>query len=127
MDGGAETHIYPLKSVAHPATRSASSTNGDAASSRPLSPVESVGSSLPPRSLDPYLSEPTNHHKAEWAAAADDGTNSSNGSLASNARHFLSTRLEHQEEDGEHYIITGRDGEIVRCEDEVRGLDSRRC
>jgi hypothetical protein len=77
-----------------------------------------------PPSLDPFLSEPTTHAKAELQQLeAEEGASSAGGS---DVQLFLSERFEHQEgEDGDHYIVTGRNGQIERCEDEVsRPLDS---
>lgn len=127
LNGSSSTRIYPIKSVAHPSMRarrnSAATSASGPLSPRPLSPVESLPSSTgaKPPSLDPFLPEPTSHAKAEHAAA-EEGASSAGGSLQSENQLFMSERFEHQEgEDGDHYIVTGRNGQIERCEDEVSG------
>lgn len=128
LNGGhMSTRIYPIKSVAHPSRRarrnSAATSASGPLSPRPHSPVESVPSSLgaKPASLDPFLSEPTTHARAEVPEAeAEEGASSAGGSRQSDLQLFMSERFEHQEgEDGDHYIVTGRNGQIERCEDEV--------
>lgn len=123
LNGSSSTRIYPIKSVAHPSMRarrnSAATSASGPLSPRPLSPVESVPSSLgaKPASLDPFLPEPTTHAKAELLGEAEEDASSAGGS---DLQLFMSERFEHQEgEDGDHYIVTGRNGQIERCEDEV--------
>ncbi|ORY55950.1 hypothetical protein BCR35DRAFT_355672 [Leucosporidium creatinivorum] len=124
ITGSSSTRIYPIKSVAHPSMRarrnSAATSASGPLSPRPLSPVESVPSSVDvkPPSLDPFLPQPTTHEKVTQLEE-EEGASSAGWSRQSDTQLFMSERFEHQEgEDGDHYIVTGRNGQIERCEDE---------
>ncbi|KAK4046722.1 hypothetical protein OIO90_006453 [Microbotryomycetes sp. JL221] len=140
------TRIYPVKSVLIPQGHGPSSSSSS--SSAPPSPSliehddsESTGgrtqrravitrhdtnntttttttqdSSFKPPSLTPYLDKPTTHQLVdEPAGPTRTKTSTASGELA----FAFTTRFEHVVgDDGQHLVVTGRDGQFVRCEDE---------
>ena len=113
------TRMYPLKTVQHPRRKADSDT-----SSKPLlspgmaSDVGSKGSYTRPMSLDPFLDEPTTGKRRSESDRV--GASSATDTLPSEGAFQFSSRFEHQiDEAGQHLIITGRDGVLQKCEDEV--------
>ncbi|ORY73094.1 hypothetical protein BCR35DRAFT_281817 [Leucosporidium creatinivorum] len=129
--------LYPTRSVRHPSTkrpsvvRTLSNSIGKvdavpepSTSSSPIAaPALSPSIVSQPRSLDDVLPEPTTHAKKgdgddsihPEAASASRGGTASVASLQ-----YLTTRFEHTVgEDGTHLVLTGRNGELQRCEDET--------
>lgn len=126
--------IFPTRSVRHPSTKHPSAARSGSGSLRKSevpaepstssSPVDVLASPfLASQSLNEGLPELTTH--AEKGGDVDtgqqDGTVASRGDTGSVASlQYLTTRFEHAVgEDGGHLVLTGRDGELQRCEDEV--------
>lgn len=137
LETNTATRIYPFKSVQHPSARhrrdsaARDSHNNPPLSPRPFSDEGSAGSSvngmgMKPKSLDPFLEEPTTGERED--EKDPELASSATGETMSSDRAFLmSTRFEHQEgEDGEHLVITGRNGQIETCAEEVRTGDETR-
>lgn len=127
--------LFPIRSVVYPSSKARQSGSHELnALQSPVSgsqpsggapSVDNLASPSKPRSLDPFLEEPTSHPKFQ---ADDDVTthrvgdaSSTAGSLRSERQYAFTSRFEHETTaDGEHLVITGREGKITRCEDEVR-------
>lgn len=130
--------IFPIKSVAHPPKRAGSEqhqddnggSRGNATSStaKPspvlASPSEHPSTESKPASLDPYLDQPTTHEKYDddrgGGGQGDTASTTQDGSMSSDKLFHMTTRFEHKVgDDGEHLVVTGRNAQIQRCEDEV--------
>lgn len=129
--------FFPTRSVRHPSTKRPSAerthSGSQLKSEAPLeasttssaygAPAASPFAVSQPQSLDDVLPEPTAHGKKEIDGeySHQDGASASRAGTASVASlQYLTTRFEHTVgEDGTHLVLTGRDGELQRCEDEV--------
>lgn len=130
--------IFPTRSVRHPSSKRPSAARSHSGSQLKAEvPPEPSTSSSPneppaaspslvsqPLSLDDVLPEPTTYaeQESDRGDGHQDGASVSHGGTGSiKSLQYLTTRFEHSVgEDGTHLVLTGRDGELQRCEDEVR-------
>ncbi|KAM0790366.1 hypothetical protein ACM66B_003249 [Microbotryomycetes sp. NB124-2] len=140
------TRIYPVRSVVVPSNQrkqapahldaDAGAADGAQDESPPQTPL-SDDSSTKPKSLDPYLNEPTTHEKysdqemterdnkklqqqqQQQQQRPHSKPNTSSSIASGDVLFSMTTRFEHVVgDDSEHLVVTGRDGKFVRCEDE---------
>lgn len=129
--------MYPTRLVRHPskaqklpALRAGSATSTEAElrptsaspAPPPLLPPGPVRTSSGTLSLDPYLQEPTTHAKLEeeHSEPADEASRGATAESVGSGGFAFTRRFEAVTENGEFLVLTGRDGELQRCEDEVR-------
>lgn len=120
--------IFPIKSVTHPSRRRDSDSNHRPSLKPQLngvtspvltSPSEHSSQGSKPASLDPYLDQPTTHARYQ-DNEIEKASTAGGESLSSDKLFHMTTRFEHKVgEDGEHLVVTGRNAQIQRCEDEV--------
>jgi hypothetical protein len=73
-----------------------------------------------PPSLDPFLPEPTTHRDDDVSTPVSGAPKSGAGSVSSEKPFVMTSRFKHTTgEDGTHYVLTGRDEKLEKCEDEV--------
>ncbi|KAK4047468.1 hypothetical protein OIV83_005380 [Microbotryomycetes sp. JL201] len=138
------TRIYPVRSVLVPLNQQRQATaaidvNGGAEQrendDQSPPPTPSDDSSTKPKSLDPYLDRPTTHQKysdqemtereqarkqkQQQQQQQTQDANTSSSVTSGDVLFSMTSRFEHVVgDDGQHLVVTGRDGNFVRCEDE---------
>ena len=99
------SRYYPIRSVLYPPRRRPSNLGAAPSLSSPT--LSDTADGHDPLSIAPLATVPTEKGKGEETIASVEA-----------AAYVLTTRFEHAATEDGDYIITGRDGDLQKCEDE---------